>query len=315
MKRPSLLAAAFLAALALSCQKEPVLELSGQSELSFSSTGGVLNISFTTNRSWTLSSPESWCKVSPASGAASDEPQSARIICDPNALFDGRSCQVTLRADELSVRITVVQSQKNALSVEVDALVADGRAQELTLAALSNVEADVRIPSDASWIAAGATGKGLSQKQIVLSLQENRSGRIREATVYLEKEDVSVPITVKQAPFHAAMDSSSPGVYGLDGADYAYRPGVDQFATGLRNNAGYFRLLDPEHVLVLTVGGIPRQELGLLDSFRMDLLLLTEQDGTLYQSSGTATVIGLSDTLLWLITADGVGVILKRQAL
>lgn len=305
MKYFRTLVAVFLAALAIACQKEPVLELSGSSHLSFTRSQGYQTISFSTNRDWIISSTESWCRVSPASGSASRDLLSAQITCDANESYDARTCVITIKADELMVTIQVTQDQKNAISVEDGSLVADGRAQELTVAAMANVDVNVRIPAGVSWITPGLSGKGLVRKDVAIQLQRNDSDDFREATIYLEKDDVSVPVTVLQGPYHPVLEYYSPGACQLKGADYIYRPGLDQYSEGIRNNARYFRLLDPEHLLMVSFTGIPLQEPSLFEEFALGVKVTTEEKGIIYNYTIPSRVIGVSDSYLWLKSVDG----------
>ena len=60
----------FIALFAISCEKEPIIELS-QSSFSFSDQGSSQTISFSTNKDWSASvSGGSWCTISPASGSS-----------------------------------------------------------------------------------------------------------------------------------------------------------------------------------------------------------------------------------------------------
>lgn len=75
-----LITVAFLAVLFCGCEKETVLTLD-QSSISFTDAGGSQTVSLTANKPWTVSTNQSWCKVSPSGG---EEAASSRvtITCD-----------------------------------------------------------------------------------------------------------------------------------------------------------------------------------------------------------------------------------------
>lgn len=290
-----------------------MLELSSSSHISFTRNTGIQTISFSTNRDWVITSTESWCRVSPASGSASKDLLSAQITCEPNESYDARTCVITIKAEELTVTINVTQDQKNAISVEDGSLVADGRAQELTMAAMANVDVNVRIPAGVSWITPGPAGKGLVRKDVAIQLQRNDNEEFRVATIYLEKEEVSIPVTVTQGPYHPVLEYNSPGAVQVKGKNYIYRPGLDQYSTGIRNNARYFRLLDPEHLLTVSFTGIPQQEPTLFDEYELGVKVMSEEDGIIFNYTLPCMVIGVSDNCIWLKTIDGEeGFIIKK---
>ena len=81
------------------------------SSLSFVSLGGSEQVSINCNGSWTASSSESWCAVSPASGTGDG---SLTITVSENTSTDSRSATVTVTADALTRTITVTQNGKAA---------------------------------------------------------------------------------------------------------------------------------------------------------------------------------------------------------
>ncbi len=81
------------------------------SSLSFASLGGSEQVSINCNGSWTASSSESWCIISPASGTGDG---SLTITVSENTSTDSRSATVTVTADALTRTITVTQNGKAA---------------------------------------------------------------------------------------------------------------------------------------------------------------------------------------------------------
>lgn len=96
------------------CQKEPVLSLTGLTNIELDASGGNQTISFQTNRNWTVSWSEPWITVSPSSGSASNGPITLNVRADANQGV-ARSATVTIRAEGLSQTINVKQESGDLL--------------------------------------------------------------------------------------------------------------------------------------------------------------------------------------------------------
>ena len=229
-----------------------------------------------------------------------------------NEDYDSRRGTITIRQKDgsLSQTVTVIQAQKDAIIPDENAFWADYRAQELSLSFKANVEGEVRIPETVDWLHVVPPTKGLEQKNIVLSMDENRTGAVREARFFLEKGSISREIVLQQAPFNAILESVVPGVYQWNGEDYLLRPGIDQWASGKRGGVQFYRLLDPEHVRVLSVSGIPEKP-ALCQQFELAVSLVS-LDEKARNENYTVTVIGVTDEYLWLLTGEQVGILLKK---
>ena len=58
--------------IAFSCQKAPFLTVESSRTLNFTNEGGMQSIKISTNREWSITSSELWCKVSPSAGSTPD---------------------------------------------------------------------------------------------------------------------------------------------------------------------------------------------------------------------------------------------------
>lgn len=309
MKRLSLLSSCLFLLLGLvACQ--PPAAITAPDRLSFPANGDGQTFSVTVNRDWRIVSSESWCTVTPQSGPSSDAPVSVKVNCQPNPSYDERKAVLTIQTDEITHSIQVVQAQKDAILSDAALLRADFQAQDLVIPAEANVDFTVSVLKGDDWIKPGQT-KGLVKKEVTLHLEENRSGAVREGSVQLSKGPASFTLLVRQAPWHAVLEGTVPGLYGMKGKDYVYEPGVSQLAAGKIAQASFFRILHPDPPRVISVEGLPAAT-TLTDTFPLNVRLVSGEEGVLYQTNGNAAVLRESDSLAWLLLSDGTGLIIQK---
>ena len=292
----------------VSCQGPAMI--SAPQSISFAYDGTQETISITVNRDWSISSSESWCTVSPQSGISSDEPVTITVRCQANSTYDERKAQLTIMTDEISHRITVTQAQRDAVLSEESVLRADGKAQDLTIHAETNVDFTVTVLDGKDWIKPAGT-KGLSKKDVSIHIEENRSGAVREGAVQLSRDKASTYVQVRQAPWHDALDKTTPGLYGVKGNDYLYRTGASQISHGQASGTSFFRILTPDPPMAISVDGIS-EKTTITDALPLNVRLVAGEDGVIYQSAVPATVLRESDSLVWFQLSGNVCLIVKK---
>lgn len=222
---------ALCAALVLlaSCQKAPSLSLTSPTSIEVSADGASSTISFTANRDWTASSSDSWVRVSPSSGSASDGAITVTVRCDANTTYEDRSATVTIKAEELTQTISVRQPANLGIVVPTKAynLSSDGGSIEVVVQA--NVQ--YSVSASASWIKQTGT-KGLTSKTLVFSVEENTTYDNREGTITVKSQTGGIPdqvISVKQAQKDALIvkDSSFSMPYGGGGIEVKVEANVN----------------------------------------------------------------------------------------
>ena len=102
-----------LAILFAGCAKDARIELTGETGITVGSEAPDGTITFTTNKSWSISSDETWLHFSPSSGAATDQPVTVTVTCDDNPATEPREAVVTITAGDASKTVTVRQTAKN----------------------------------------------------------------------------------------------------------------------------------------------------------------------------------------------------------
>ena len=180
-----------------SCQKAPVLEFTGSTAVSFTRDGGSQRITFTTNRDWSVSSSQSWCKASPSAGSASDTPITVTLSCEANNTYDDRSATITIMADELVQTIQVSQETGLGLLVSPQTVVLSNAAQSFEIEVQKNVPYSVSIDgAGKEWLEYKGT-KSLSSEKATFSVEANTSYSDRECTILFQQTDGSLSQVVK----------------------------------------------------------------------------------------------------------------------
>lgn len=190
-----------LSIVATSCEKAPFLTLSTPKTINFTDQGGTQSITFTANRDWSVSSSDSWCKVSPSSGNKADGNITITLTCEPNTTYDPRSASLTVRVEELSETITVTQDTNLGLLVSPTSYDLTNAAQSIEVEVRANVKYSVEIDAACKdWITQTGT-KALSSEKITFSIAANESYDNREGKITIKQTDgnLSETIVVKQS--------------------------------------------------------------------------------------------------------------------
>ena len=118
MKHTRFLFVCVLAALAPGCTKSGPASLNLLSpSLSFEGTGGSAQISFQTNRDWTVSADQAWVAADPAAGSAADTYQLVTVTVSENPSETQRQAALTLRAGDLTKLVSITQAGRPRLTV------------------------------------------------------------------------------------------------------------------------------------------------------------------------------------------------------
>ena len=110
-------------------EAEPELTVN-TSELEFAAVGGNADISFTTNKDWTITTDVQWLVISKAKGSASKDDITVNIECHENTQYQSRSGNITISAGGLTKTIMVNQDaaiKTISLSVSTERLSVAGQ--------------------------------------------------------------------------------------------------------------------------------------------------------------------------------------------
>ena len=87
--------------------------------IDFGANSSEQTVTFTTNKWWTASSTESWCRVTPGKGSADDGTMTIKV--SENKSYESREAIVTLKTGELNNYITVRQGGAGTAKIHLDA--------------------------------------------------------------------------------------------------------------------------------------------------------------------------------------------------
>lgn len=187
--------------LVASCEKAPFVTMTGPRSFTFTQDGGTQSFSFTCNRDWSVSSSESWIRVSPSSGCKSDNEVSVTITCSPNTTYDPRNATITVRVEELTETISVTQETGLGLLVSPTTFDLTNAAQDIEIEVQKNVQYSVTIDEACkSWISQKGT-KALSSEKVTFSVAANDSYDNREGKITFKQTDGDLvqTVTVRQS--------------------------------------------------------------------------------------------------------------------
>lgn len=203
MKRILTLALTLLCVLATlpSCEKAPFITMTGPRTFTFTRDGGTQDFTFSCNRDWSVSSSESWIRVSPSSGKAEDGGITVNITCDPNTTYDARSATVTVKLAEISESLTITQDTGIGLVLSPTIFNLTNASQDIEVEVQKNVQYSINIDEAAAgWIKTGGT-KALTTDKVVFHIAANESYDVREGKITFKQVDGSLTgtVLVKQA--------------------------------------------------------------------------------------------------------------------
>ena len=219
MKQFRIIALAVLALIAFACkQPEPAfLTLKSAAAENVDQEGGVVNISFTTNASWTAVSSDSWLTLSQASGEGVEGGSdfSIKASAVKNETTDSRSATVTIKGPEgskLDQTVTITQGQTDAISIATAEYTVPAEGGTVEVAVSANVDYEVVVPEAVDWIHVAGT-KAMKDSKVTLAVDAtelyefNESWEIvpgtivRSANITIKHGGLSEVVKVQQTTF------------------------------------------------------------------------------------------------------------------
>lgn len=190
---------------------EPAIGSVGDTEYSFTSSGGTKTITFNTTVGWTASvnyvnggGEQSWCTISPTSGPAGQG--EVTVTINPTEAYENQVAEVIINAGGAVKTYTFTQHYKYVL--EADSLTYTGLSFEenvIAVPVLSNIEYTINYdPSDAAdWITPVESKAAPVQDTLYFQIATYQSGLLpREASIILENTSLGYEqvISVLQEP-------------------------------------------------------------------------------------------------------------------
>lgn len=190
---------------ALSCTKpmETVLSLSDLAA-NFEATGSLeKTVSVTSNYDWTVSCPEAWVSISPASGTGNG---SFKITVAENKTFEARSATVTVKANDKTATVKVSQlALTPSILVSPATLEVEAAGGTASVDITSNAPWTVSVPADGSWAVPDVTS-GEGSKKVTFTVAPNENFESRSVDVTFTAQDKKATVKISQKAPDPTLD-------------------------------------------------------------------------------------------------------------
>jgi hypothetical protein len=184
--------------LVLACTPTVIPELSlSDLAANFEATGALeKTVSVTSNVDWTVSCPDAWVTVSPASGTGNG---TFKISVQENKAFDARTSTVTVKAGDKSSTVKVSQlGLTPSILVAPATLEIDAAGGTVSVDVTSNSPWTVSVPSDGSWATPDATS-GEGNKKVTFTIAPNTAFEARSVEITFTAQDKKATVKITQA--------------------------------------------------------------------------------------------------------------------
>jgi hypothetical protein len=181
-----------------SCSKDevasdtPTLSVNPEN-VSATTAAGSYTVNITSNVSWTATSSETWCSITPASG---DGNGTLTIIVAANTAIETRTATVTVKAGALTKTVTVTQlGATPVLSVNTTEINVPASATDSTIYITSNLA--WTATSNETWCLITPTS-GNGSGTLTITVAENTAIETRTATITITAGTLTGNVTVTQ---------------------------------------------------------------------------------------------------------------------
>lgn len=163
--------------------EEPKIEIiSPEEDLLFTDNGGIINIHFHTNVSWTATSNQYWCKISPSYGG--DGTNVLNVSADANTGYEERSVVIKIKCATLEKSFLIKQKQKDAIVLTSSKIEANVKGGEILINVKSNVPFEYEIEeSTKAWITPKTLTRSLTTSTLHFMVAENVDIQKRQGVI------------------------------------------------------------------------------------------------------------------------------------
>jgi len=163
--------------------------------LNVGSNAGTANLKLTTNKDWTATSEQNWCKLSVTEGKSGSNELTITYEANPDET--GRTATLTFKAGSATATVIVKQKGEVAQIVLNNTLFNVGsNAGTVNLTLTTN--RDWTASSDQSWCKLNKVSGEKGTSTITLSLSANKADHERTAILTLKAGSATAAVTIKQ---------------------------------------------------------------------------------------------------------------------
>ena len=162
--------------------------------MEFTAESGSKAFNIKSNTSWTVSSNQTWCSVSPTSGKNSG---GVTVKVSENTQTSARTATVTVKSEIGILTVKVTQNEANAaISLDTSTMEFTSSSGEQTFKITANTS--WTVSSDQAWCSVSPTS-GSGDGSVTVSVDENTSSSSRTATITVESATITRRLAVTQS--------------------------------------------------------------------------------------------------------------------
>lgn len=168
--------------------------------LSANSKGTKTSFSITASGSWSVTSGDGWCTVSPNSGKGN---ATVNVDITENPSASDRTTKITVTSGQLKREIDVIQSEKSTILLTGRSCTIECPGGKVTVELKSNILFDIVMPQNAGWISHLGT-KALTTNTVEFGIAENIVASPRSAKVIFREKGGTLAdtLTINQGEYY-----------------------------------------------------------------------------------------------------------------
>lgn len=164
-----------------------------QTTLSTSAAGETKNVNVTSNDSWTVSSNQSWCSISPTSGSNNG---TIKVTTSKNTSSNSRSATITIKGTNSGSKTIAVSQDAYTLSVSPSSLQMKSDGESKTVSVSSNDS--WTVTSSQSWCTVSPSSGSNNGTITIKAASNSSSSRTATLTIKGTNSGRSVTVSVSQ---------------------------------------------------------------------------------------------------------------------
>lgn len=218
----------------------------------FASVGGVVEVKFTTNADWNVQQYNthhySWASINPVSGSAGENVIYVTALKNEN--YDGREFNFAINAAGATKEISVVQKQKDALTITENTFDIEGIGGQVEIEVVANIDYSYELSEGAdAWVIPVST-KGLESSKLLFDIAINKDiVNARTATITIKSGSFEETITVNQDVFVPEWEVSAPDAWiGKDGGNCEFSFKANQNFEVIKPDVDWVKMTEKDGV-------------------------------------------------------------------
>ena len=197
--------------------------LLSKNEFTVSDAGETISVDIKSNVEYGVQMPDvDWIKDEASNRGMSSH--TLKYVIAPNEGYDSRSAEIIFydQNSDLKDTLKVIQAQKDAIVISEKNISVDKEGGTIEVKVNTNVDFEVQIPSDATWISK-TNSRALKEKSFFLKIAKNTGDNSRNAEITITNKDSQLAETIlltQQGNILVVTLSKAGDLKALLGGDY-----------------------------------------------------------------------------------------------